>query len=484
MATATAPANLPPQNLEAEASVLGAMMVSASSIDPVLVEVRLTEADFYLKKHGEIFAAIKGLSDDNAGVDALSVADALAQRASLEEVGGKDYVQSLVATVPAAGNARHYAKIVKEHALLRRLRTAGQKIQQSVDAREADAVHLAEQAESMLFSVAHDETRSDFRSIDDILHVETERLERLAQGDGKLTGTPSGFRDLDELTGGFQPENLIVLAARPAMGKSSLVTNIAEHVAVKEDQPVAFFSLEMSETELAHRFIASQARISGDLLRKGKVRSEWNKVLEACNRLASAPLYIDDSADLGLTELRAKARRLYSQKGGLGLVIVDYLQLMRAEDPHANRVEQVGQISRGLKILAKELGVPVIGVSQLSRAPEARPDKRPILSDLRESGQIEQDADVVAFIYRGEVYGDDDAEPDTAELIIAKHRNGPIKTIDLAFLKNYPMFKNLARRSQRDAEGTAGGSVPGDATATSSDGPSIFEEGGEAGEAR
>jgi replicative DNA helicase len=245
-----------------------------------------------------------------------------------------------------------------------------------------------------------------------------------------------------------------VIAARPAMGKSSLVCNIAENVALKGSKPVALFSLEMSEMELAHRFIASQSRISSDRLRKGRVSTkDWPKVVKACNRLESAPLWIDDSSDLGMLELRAKARRLHAQeKGrgndGLGLVIVDYLQLMRADDPRANRVEQVAQFSRGLKILARELSVPVIGVSQLSRAPEQRPDKRPILSDLRESGSIEQDADVVGFLYRDEYYNAESEDPGIAELIFAKHRNGPIGTVRLVFLEHYPKFADRAREEK------------------------------------
>jgi replicative DNA helicase len=247
------------------------------------------------------------------------------------------------------------------------------------------------------------------------------------------------------MTGGFQPGNLIVIAARPAMGKSALVCNIAENVAWKAKRPVAFFSLEMSETELAHRFIASRARISSDRLRKGQVTKEWNKVLRACNELAEAPLWIDDSSDLSLLDLRAKARRLHSSEGGLGLIIVDYIQLMRPDDPRAGRVEQVGQMSRGLKILARELQVPVIGLSQLSRAPEQRPDKVPILSDLRESGSIEQDADIVSFIYRDEYYYKEESErPGEADLVIAKHRNGPIGTVPLAFQEQFPRFLNLS----------------------------------------
>jgi replicative DNA helicase len=465
-----ATANVPPQNIEAEEYVLGAMMVAESSLDPVIVDVRLEERDFYRDRHRAIFGAIRELYNDSKPVDSLTVSDLLAQRGELDSAGGKDVVATLPSLVPAAGNARHYAEIVKQHALLRNLLGAAQQIQQSVHERQGEPKDLAERAERILFEVAHEEHTADFQQLSDILHREIDKLEELSKGDQPLTGTPTGFRALDALTGGFQPDNLIVIAARPSMGKSALVTNIAEHVALRHRKPVAFFSLEMSETELAHRFIASRARISSDKLRKGKVAErEWKKVVDACNELGQAPLWIDDSADLGLLDLRAKARRLQASQGRLGLVIVDYLQLMRAEDPRQSRVEQVGQMSRGLKILARELSVPVIALSQLSRAPEQRPDKRPILSDLRESGNIEQDSDLVAFIYRGEYYGDETVEENTAELIVAKHRNGPIGRIELAFLNMYPKFADLTRE-EKPVEQRAGEGPP-------LEGPALIDSG-------
>jgi replicative DNA helicase len=455
---------VPPQNLEAEESVLGAMMVSEATIEPVLLEVRLHGDDFYRDRHRAIFEAIIRLSEAGDPVDVLTVSEMLSQNGGLEKVGGRDVVASLAAKVPAPGSAKHYAEIVKQNALMRRLDAVAKRIQQSVAGREGEASEMVEQAERALFQVAHEERAADFREIGAILAEEIDKLEALAKGDAEVTGTPSGFRDIDQLTGGFQPNNLIVIAARPAMGKSALVCNIAENVAVKHVKPVALFSLEMSEMELSHRFIASQARISGDRLRKGRVSSkDWPKVVNACNRLETAPLWIDASADLGLLELRAKARRLHAQernRGGLGLVIVDYMQLMRPDDPRANRVEQVGQFSRGLKILAGELNVPVIGLSQLSRAPEQRPDKRPILSDLRESGNIEQDADVVAFIYRDEYYsGDESEDPGVAELIFAKHRNGPVGVKKLAFIEHYPRFADFTAQ-ERPVEQPAGEGPP------------------------
>ncbi len=871
---------VPPQNLEAEESVLGAMMVSESTIEPVLLDVRLHAEDFYRDRHRTIYEAIIGLNENADPVDVLTVSEALAKHGQLDAIGGRDVVASLAAKVPAPGSAKHYAQIVKQNSLMRRLDMAAKTIQQSVAERDGEPSEMVEQAERLLFQVAHEERAVDFREIGEILHDEIDKLEALASGTSDITGTPSGFRDLDDKTGGFQPGNLIVIAARPAMGKccgggtlvydassgarrrldevvaahetgeeiwiasvgpdlkirpakishairsgtqklfrlttrlgriveatenhpfltlggwraledlsvgsrigvprwlprrnpsaqmpdheivllaaliadgtlreltpkftfgsedtelvqevrqateecgasfnvgtrgtyaclsgpptptgghgpnpvteicrrhgqwgkgsedkfvpdaifelpdhqiarflavlfgcdgyvhcterlshigyttiserlardvqhlllrlgivscirtlkrevyegtdkvareiritdqrslarfamsirivgkqkalgsvldklvtatsmtnvdtapvevwdrvlaakgerswadvseaagyprnhnwhvgkrglsrlrliqmadlldapeleelgdsdiwwdevasieeigeeetydltvpdhhnfvaddvivhnSTLVCDFAQNVALKHQKPVALFSLEMSEMELAHRFIGSQSRISSDRLRKGKVSGkDWPKVVKACNQLESAPLWIDDSSDLGLLELRAKARRLHAQeKGrgheGLGMVIVDYMQLMRSDDARANRVEQVSQFSRGLKILARELAVPVIGISQLSRAPEQRPDKRPILSDLRESGAIEQDADVVGFLYRDDYYNTDSEDPGGAELILAKHRNGPVGTVRLVFLEHYPKFADRARGEQ------------------------------------
>ena len=317
-------------------------------------------------------------------------------------------------------------------------------IQASVAERRAAPRELVEQAERAMLEVAHDDRQKDFRSIEEVLHDELDKLHRLSVEGTAITGTPSGFKDLDELTGGFQPGNLIIIAARPSMGKSALVTNMAENAAIDYNKPVALFSLEMSETELAQRFVASQARVKGEELRKGRVAEHrWAKIVEASTRLANAPLFIDDSSDVGMLEIRAKARRLHQQHE-LGLIIVDYLQLMRPDHTIESRVQQVGEMSRGLKILARELNVPVIALSQLSRAVESRTDKRPILSDLRESGQIEQDADLVAFIYREEYYDKESEREGIADIIIAKHRNGALGDVELTFAKEYPKFLNYA----------------------------------------
>jgi replicative DNA helicase len=459
----TVEAHVPPQNLEAEESVLGALMVSEGAMNPVILDVRLADEDFYRERHRLVFRAIKRLYERSEPVDALTVSELLSQQGELEEAGGRDAVSQLASTVPVPGNARHYARIVKQNSLLRRLLTASHTIQRSVHEREGEPIELAERAERLLFNVAHEEQVEDFHVLKDILSREVDRLEELATGSAEVTGTPSGFRDFDAITGGFQPGNLIILAARPGMGKSGFVANIAEHVAVKERRPVAFFSLEMSDAELAQRLIAKRARIPSDKLRKGQVgEKEWAKVLRVCNDLESAPLWIDESSDLGMLDLRAKARRLHAQErsggsGGLALIVIDYIQLMRAEDPRVNRVEQVGQMSRGLKILARELKVPVVALSQLSRAPEQRTgrDKRPILSDLRESGNLEQDADLVAFIYREDYYKNfDDGQVDPeerakleniAELIVRKNRNGPIDTVQLVFQDKYASFATLSR---------------------------------------
>jgi replicative DNA helicase len=439
---------LPPHNVEAEASVLGSILITEQALDAILVDAdaRLTAEDFYRDRHALIFRAMLRLKEKPSPepVDALTVCEELNRAGELEGAGGEAYVQSLPTPVPTPGHARQYARIVKEHSLMRRLLDTARTIQDDVLAFSGNPFELVERAETALFKVAHAEHAGDVRAIDDILHQELDRLEEISRDGLEVRGTPSGFRDLDQRTGGFQPGNLVVIAARPSMGKSALVTNIAENAAVRFDKPVVLFSLEMSENELAQRFIASQAKLSSDELRKGRVREErWPKIIRATEKLAKSPLFVDDSSDLGIHELRAKARRLHGRHP-LGLIIVDYLQLMRPDDTTQNRVEQIGQMSRGLKILARELHVPVIAVSQLSRAVEQRPDKRPILSDLRESGQIEQDADLVIFIYREDRYDDESERQGEADLIVAKHRNGPVGTETVVFLDTYPKFADKA----------------------------------------
>jgi replicative DNA helicase len=437
---------VPPHNLEAEKSVLGAVLLDERHLHGLLVEEHLRPKDFFREAHRNVFAAMMELYEADRKIDHLTIAETLRQHGNLEESGGPEAVDELAGWVPAAGHAREYGRIVRDNAQMRELLSKSYEIQASVLGREAPARDLVERAERAMLEVAHDDRQKKIRTIADILDEETDKLHRLSVSKTALTGTPSGFKDLDDKTGGFQAGNLIIIAARPSMGKSALVCNMAEN-AVLDGHAVALFSLEMSESELAQRFVASQARIKGDDLRRGRVpEARWPKILEACQRLAAAPMYVDDSSETGVLEVRAKARRLHNQiPGGLGLVIIDYLQLMRHEGRVESRVEQVSQISRGLKGLARELSIPVIALSQLSRAVEQRGgDKKPVLSDLRESGAIEQDADLVCFIYREEYYDKDSERPGEADIIIAKHRNGPVGDVVLTFQKEYPKFMNYA----------------------------------------
>ncbi|MGO9898512.1 MAG: replicative DNA helicase [Solirubrobacteraceae bacterium] len=441
-------AAVPPHHLTAEKSVLGAILLDERHLNALVVEEQLRPEHFYREQHGAIYAAMLELYNADRKIDHLTVAETLQRDHKLDEIGGPEAIEELATWVPATGNAREYGRIVREHAQMRALLTATYEIQAGVLGREAPARDLVERAERAMLEVAQEDRQKSIRAIADVLHEETDRLHKRSIAHSPLTGTPSGFKDLDEKTGGFQPGNLIVIAARPSMGKSALVANIAENAALA-GHAVALFSLEMSEAELAQRFVASQARVKGEDLRRGRVSEKsWPKILDVCERLGRAPLYIDDSSDTGVLEVRAKSRRIHQQltdRGGLGLIIVDYLQLMRHEGRVESRVEQVGQISRGLKGLARELDVPVIALSQLSRAVEQRGgDKKPILSDLRESGQIEQDSDLVMFIYRDEYYNKESERPGEADIIIAKHRNGPVGDVTLTFQKDYPKFMNYA----------------------------------------
>jgi replicative DNA helicase len=432
----------PPQNLEAEQSVLGAVLLSDTALPALIIDENLQPADFYREAHALIFQAMLDLHAKGEPVDALTLGEHLKQSGQLERVGGRGAVDLLAASVPAVGNVRRYARIVRENAMLRRLLHASYDIQARVHSHDAPPRELVDLAERTILEVAHEDRRKDFVNIGDLLSSELDKLEHLSREGKAITGTASGFEDLDTITGGFQPGNLIILAARPSMGKSALMANFAEHAALAGEKAVALFSLEMSESELAQRFIASQASVRGDDLRKGNVaQSRWPKILEASDRLAHSQLYIDDSSDLSVLDVRAKARRLAQQSAdGLALILIDYLQLMRAQGGVENRVEQIGQISRGLKTLARELDVPVVALSQLNRGVEQRTDKRPVLSDLRESGAIEQDADLVMFIYRDEYYDEESEREGIADLLLAKHRNGGLGTVELTFQKDYPRF--------------------------------------------
>jgi replicative DNA helicase len=447
-----APAGVaPPHSIEAEQAVLGAILQSDRTHYAYIVEEHLRAEDFYRERHRIIYETVLALFAGSEPIDVLTVTEHLRARGKLDEAGGQAEIDALTAAAPSVGALRQYGQIVKDRALLRNLLSATYDIQASVHGHEALPRELVERAEKTILEVAHDDRQKDFRKVGDVLHGEITKWQKLSSEGQQLTGTPSGFADLDAITGGFQPGNLIIIAARPSMGKSALVTNIAENVALDKDRarPVALFSLEMSEAELAQRFIASQAAIKGDDLRKGRLKEEskWKRVLRVAGEYDAAPLFVDDSSDIGILDVRAKARRLHQQSpDGLGLIILDYLQLMRAGARIENRVQQVGEMSRGLKILARELEVPVIALSQLSRGVESRTDKRPMLSDLRESGQIEQDADLVIFIYRDEYYNPETTDrPGEAELIIAKHRNGGLGEVPLTFQNEYPRFLGLQR---------------------------------------
>ncbi|HEU4481260.1 MAG TPA: replicative DNA helicase [Actinomycetota bacterium] len=437
------PNRIPPHNLDAEQSVLGAMLESKEAIANVL-EI-LQPEDFYKPVHIEIYEAILALFGRGEVPDAITVADELTRRDTLEFIGGKPYIHGLLEAYPTASSASRYARIVEEHARLRRLVDAGNRVQEIGFAIPEDVDGAIDEAEEIIYQVADRRLRDDVQPIRTLLTQNMEAIELLYERGESITGLASGFADLDEMTSGFQPSNLIIIAARPSMGKSSLMGDIALNVALKQTQPVVFFNLEMSRHELTKRFLASEAKVDSQRIAKGSLQEQdWTKLSSALGRLAEAPIFIDDSANITLMEIRAKCRRL-KVKHGLGLVIIDYLQLMQSPRKSENRQQEVSEISRNLKILARELDVPVICASQLNRSVEYRADKRPLLGDLRESGSIEQDSDMVMFIYRDEVYNPDSERRGEAELIVAKHRNGPTGTIRLAFMNQYTKFASIAR---------------------------------------
>lgn len=431
--------HLPPQNLEAEESVLGAMMMNQSAV--VSAAERVGRNDFYRDSHRLIYQSIIDLYNRGEPVDLLTVTDDLAVKGVLEQVGGKAYIHSVASAVPSVANASRYAEMVRESSILRGLVQAGNRIANLGYERTGEVKDLLDEAEQMVFELAQERVRGEFRDVGSLVSEQFDRIEELFHAKKSITGVPSGFTDLDKLTSGFQPSNLIILAARPAMGKTAFALDIAQNAAIKHNVPVAIFSLEMSDSELVQRMMAKQGRLDSHRLRTGAVgEQDWAKVTEACNILENAPIFVDDTASVNILDIKAKTRRL-AGKHKLGLVIVDYLQLMSPDSYHnQNREQEIAKISRSLKIMAKDLEVPVIAISQLSRSPEGRKPPRPILSDLRESGAIEQDADMVMFIYRPR---NENGELDsTAELIVAKHRNGPTRNINLTFLENYTTFSS------------------------------------------
>jgi replicative DNA helicase len=434
---------LPPQNVEAEQSVLGGILIENEAVNKVM-EI-LTADDFYRDAHSRIFNALISLSERDEPADLITLTNELRKIDQLDSIGGASYLASLIDSVPTAANIEYYAKIVKEKAILRKLiQTSTEIITQSYQDR-GDVEGFLDEAERAIFEISEKRVKPSFYSIRDIVKESFKTLERLFEKKELVTGVPSGFKELDRLTAGFHASDLIIVAGRPSMGKTALCLNISQYAAIEKRIPVAIFSLEMSKEQLVIRMLCSEAQVEGTRLRTGFLtESDWPKLTLAAGNLSDAPIFIDDSAAISILELRAKARRLKGEHG-LGMLIIDYLQLMKGRTRVESRQQEISEISRSLKALAKELNIPVIAVSQLSRKTEERTGNRPQLSDLRESGAIEQDADLILFLYRDEVYNRSEDNPNKgkAELIIGKQRNGPIGKIELAFLDKFTTFKEL-----------------------------------------
>lgn len=443
---------IPPQNLEAEISVLGAILQEAGALLKAMEVLR--PSDFYKEAHRKIFAACMDLFERNEPVDLVTLANELVRRKQLEEVGGASYLSALVDAVPTAANAAHHARIIKDKALLNALIQKSTAVVSRAFSDSEDVDELLDWAEQQIFELSQDKVGRAFLPVKDILRGTFQAIEKLYDRKSHVTGVATGFRKFDEMTAGLQPADLVVVAGRPSMGKTSFCLNIAENTALKDGTPVGVFSLEMSKEQLVQRMLCSVAKVDSHKLRTGFLRDEdWPKLTRAAGSLSEAPIFIDDTPGISLLEMRAKSRRLKAEKG-LGLVIIDYLQLISGRGRSESRQQEISEISRSLKAMAKELGVPVIALSQLSRAVESRQPPRPQLSDLRESGAIEQDADVVVFLYRPAFYknrqedGEEEAEDTSTEVIIGKQRNGPTGTVHLAFLREYTRFEDL--ETQRD----------------------------------
>lgn len=441
---------LPPHSMEAEQSVLGGLMLDNHAWDKVADII--IEHDFYRQDHQLIYQHICQLIEQNKPADVITVAESLERAAQLQQVGGLPYIGAIAQNTPSAANIRRYAEIVRERSIMRKLAQVSTQITDSAyNPAGRTAADLLDEAESKIFEIAEQSAhgKQGFTDIQPLLKQVVERIEMLYNRDNPsdITGVPSGFADLDQKTSGFQPGDLVIVAGRPSMGKTAFALNVGEYVALETNKPVAVFSMEMGGAQLAMRMLGSIGRLDQHKVRTGQLDDDdWPRLTHALGRLHDAPIFIDESAALNALEVRARARRLYRQHDGLGLIIIDYLQLMSSSSPNSeNRASEISEISRSLKALAKELQVPVIALSQLNRGLEQRPNKRPIMSDLRESGAIEQDADVILFIYRDEVYNPDTQDKGIAEIIIGKQRNGPIGKVDLTFLGEYTRFENYAR---------------------------------------
>ena len=434
---------LPPQALEAEQSVLGGLMLDNDFIDEVVGI--LSAEDFYRSAHQTIFKAICVLSDENEPVDVVTVSEWLENISELESIGGLSYLGALAQSTPNTGNVVAYARIVRERAILRRLITAANHIvEHSYNPEGKSPAEVLDQAEQLIFQIAQQDVQrvGGFTPLKGLLKQTIDQVEKLYATKNPVTGTATGFTDLDNMTAGLQPADLIIIAGRPSMGKTALAMNFIEHAAIDQDIPVAFFSMEMPGSQLAMRLLASLSRVNAQRLRTGKLHDDdWPRLTSTLSMLSERPIYIDDSPALSPLEIRTRARRLHREHG-LGMIVIDYLQLMQTSDGSENRATEISAITRSLKILAKELNVPVVALSQLNRSLETRPNKRPVMSDLRESGAIEQDADVIFFIYRDEVYNEDSSDKGIAEIIIGKQRNGPVGTVRLTFLGEYTRFES------------------------------------------
>ncbi|HDQ04060.1 MAG TPA: replicative DNA helicase [Deltaproteobacteria bacterium] len=436
---------VPPQNIEAEQSILGGILLENSAINSALEFISM--GDFYSEAHRKIFNVIVELSEKNEPVDLITLSNSLKDKGLLDSVGGTAYLASLVDNVPSAANVINYAKIVKEKAILRGLITSATEIISSCYETGSDVDDMLDKAEHKIFEISENKIRPSFFHMRDIVKDSFRSIEDLFSRKELITGVPTGFEKIDDLTSGLQNSELIIIAGRPSMGKTAFALNIAQYAAMEVQVPSAIFSLEMSKEQLAFRLLSAEAKVDSQRLRKGFLgETDWPKLTTAAGRLSDAPIFIDDTPAITALEMKAKSRRLKTEIG-LGLIIVDYIQLMRSGSYRESREQEISEISRSLKALAKELKVPVIALSQLNRKVEDRTNRRPQMADLRESGAIEQDADVIAFIYRDEVYNksDDNPEKGIAEIIVAKQRNGPIGTVKLAFLEKFTSFENLAR---------------------------------------
>lgn len=436
---------IPPQNIDAEQAVLGAIFLEPASMT-VTSEVLIPE-DFYRSSHQRIYTVMLKLNDHGKAVDLITVSEELSASKNLEEIGGVSYLSELAGSVPTAANVEYYVRIVEEKSLLRRLIRTATNIAQEGYSREDEVEELLGEAEKNIMEVAQRKNAGAFQNIKDVLVRTYDNIEVLTNRKGDVTGIPTGFTELDRMTAGFQRNDLIIVAARPSVGKTAFALNIAQNVATKTEENVAIFSLEMGAEQLVMRMLCAEGNINAQNLRTGSLTDEdWRKLTMAMGSLSNAGIYIDDTPGVRIGEIRSKCRRL-KQEQGLGMILIDYLQLIQGNGRSGeNRQQEVSEISRSLKALARELQVPVIALSQLSRGVEQRQDKRPMMSDIRESGSIEQDADIVAFLYRDDYYDKESENKDIIEIIIAKQRNGPVGTVSLAFVKEYNKFVNLERR--------------------------------------